>query len=61
MQALPAERNLMFSVPGWSERAQTELRLYVPSVTVVLQGDADAGERRRPLTWMSGWKLGSVG
>ena len=44
-----AERKMMFAVRGWSEDAQAELKLYVPTLAVVPGGDEGATDALRSL------------
>ena len=44
-----AERNMMFSLCGWSEASQAELKLYVPTLAVVEGGDEGARNALRSL------------
>lgn len=44
-----AERNMMFSLRGWSEASQAELKLYVPTLAVVEGGDEGARDALRSL------------
>lgn len=47
-----AERNMMFSLRGWSEASQAELKLYVPTLAVVEGGDEGARDALRSLEWV---------